>query len=181
MHHKILLNTVGDVVYKGNILNNVIKLCKGGGAITLNQSGTLYTGIHTCAIINSDTTSNVGNVVCWGGGKTNYWPTGGVGSTSGPLFGQNLIPTTVSSSNYVHEVFVGGLNTCVIISDTLRSAKSVVCWGQNKQGECLGTDTSGNPLLTNPLGEKIKILGNSVQNVKNMSLDSPLDGGWIIF
>ena len=121
-------------------------------------------GSHTIALKN-------GSVLAWGAGTTNG---------NYPNFGQAIVPTAALSGV---TAIAGGLNQTF----ALKSDGSVIGWGHNWAGQCLGTDLNGDPITSTTVGEPVKIMGQVLTGVTaiacggNHTIALKIDGsvlGW---
>ena len=88
--------------------------------------------VHTIALKNN------GAVLAWGAGATTTEPTPGYANYN---CGQSMVPSNASFG--VKAIAGGGGFTLALKSDS-----SVLAWGENLNGQCLGTDTSGSPIIS---------------------------------
>ena len=88
--------------------------------------------VHTIALKNN------GAVLAWGAGATTTEPTPGYANYN---CGQSMVPSNASFG--VKAIAGGGGFTLALKSDS-----SVLAWGENLNGQCLGTNTSGSPIIS---------------------------------
>ena len=72
-------------------------------------------------------------------------------------YGQDLVPSILSSG-------ASDINASTFNGYAIKDGK-VVGWGNNLQGQCLGSDSSGNLLTSTPNGDYVKIRGNILTDV----------------
>jgi len=87
--------------------------------------------MHTIALKDN------GAVLAWGAGATNTEPTPGYANYN---CGQSMVPSNATFG--VTAIAGGGLYTIALKDST------VLAWGENLNGQCLGTDTSGSPIIS---------------------------------
>ena len=104
---------------------------------------------------------NDGSVLAWGynsqgqclGTAANGYPiTSTPTGASVQILGQVLTGVSAIASGVYHNVAV-------------KNDGTVIAWGDNGNGKCLGTDASGNPLNTYQTGQPVKIMGQVLTGV----------------
>jgi alpha-tubulin suppressor-like RCC1 family protein len=73
-------------------------------------------------------------------------------------YGQCTIP---ASANSGVSAIAGGYGHTIALKDD----SSVIAWGQNGDGECLGTDPFGNPNTAPALGQPVRIMGVTLSGI----------------
>lgn len=96
-------------------------------------------------------------IVCFGGGEP--------GSSGGQNFGQSTVPPGIADAVQIS----GGIFHCAAL---LRSGE-VVCWGTNDHGlgvgRVWGTNSSGAAINDGALGDRVKLLGQTLTGVVQVS------------
>ena len=114
-----------------------------------------------------------GRLKTWGQSTT----TGAITSTTVSLSPPDTILVGTVNKVYASNYFRLNFNDAEYnnpgkteFSCVLKNDGTVVCWGNNSYGQCLGTDENGNPITDDPKGESVKILGQKLGNITKLAL-----------
>lgn len=118
----------------------------GSGRTALQiASGMGYNEDHTCALLDD------GSVKCWGGNNSGQLGLGDMTDTTNDTNSAHRAPSAIvnlGSGRTATELAVGDDHTCALLDNG-----SLVCWGQNGQGELgIGSTTNGTTPATVSLG-----------------------------
>ena len=108
---------------------------------------------------------NDGTVIAWGdNGSGQCLGTDSTGSrlTSTPSGQQVKLAGQILTG--VAQI-VGGSGNCM----ALKSDGTVVGWGDNNYGKCLGTDSNGSPIYSTPNGQPVKLAGQLLTGVRQIA------------
>lgn len=74
---------------------------------------------------------------------------------------QNEIPSNITQDiQNINQLSAGGYHTAALLLDG-----TVVCWGKNTNGQCLGTDENGNAKISTTFGARTTINGRALTNI----------------
>ena len=114
---------------------------------------------HTIAV------KNDGTVIAWG--QNNYGQCLGTDSTGSRLTSTPLGQQVKLAGQILTGVaqIVGGNGNCI----ALKSDGTVLGWGDNSNGKCMGTDSNGYPISSTPNGQPVKLAGQLLTGVRQIA------------
>lgn len=127
-YHNVALKNNGEVLAWGNNSYGQCDVPDGAKRLITHIGAGSY---HSVA------RNNQGQVMAWGAGTTDQGSSGG---SRGIDFGQSIIPNHAAVINSTSAISAGHAHTIILKNG------QVYGWGRNSEGQCLGTDDSGNPI-----------------------------------
>ena len=173
-----------SVKIMGQVLTGVSAIASGQEhSIALKDSGVIAWGYNQygqCTVPNSAKSDvsriaagynhtiavkNDGTVIAWG--QNNYGQCLGTDSTGSRLTSTPLGQQVKLAGQILTGVaqIVGGNSNCM----ALKSDGTVVGWGDNSSGKCMGTDSNGYPISSTPNGQPVKLAGQLLTGVRQIA------------
>ena len=173
-----------SVKIMGQVLTGVSAIASGQThSIALKNSGVIAWGYNyngQCTVPNSAKSDvsriaagynhtiavkNDGTVIAWG--QNNYGQCLGTDSTGSRLTSTPLGQQVKLAGQILTGVaqIVGGNGNCI----ALKSDGTVLGWGDNSYGKCMGTDLYGNRIGSTPNGQPVKLAGQLLTGVRQIA------------
>ena len=155
LQHAIALKDGGVIAWGSNASGQ----CTVPNSAKSNVSRIAGGYYHTIAV------KNDGTVIAWGdNGSGQCLGTDSTGSrlTSTPSGQQVKLAGQILTG--VAQI-VGGSGNCMAV----KSDGTVVGWGDNNYGKCMGTDSNGSPIYSTPNGQSVKLAGQLLTGVRQIA------------
>ena len=152
--------TGASVQILGQVLTGVSAIAGGGyHTIALKDGKVLAWGDQTYGQCTAPTTAQSGvSAIAGGGGHTIALKDGAVLAWGDNRFGQCTIPVAAQSG--VIAIAGGSIHTIALKNDG-----TIIAWGYNGDGRCLGTKTDGTAITTSATGAPVQIMGQVLTGV----------------